>query len=378
LFLINSNYNCIINVTAIINKKMSFIYDTLSSVFNSRDLCASDDCIVNNNSGGGGGATLVAPLVDIAIITIFAREILEGCIIIGNYRTVIKKSPDFQDPVKQATALRTVTVSALWASLAAVVLAASLALGLFFAGKGLNKTSAEIIEGVSKVVAAVCVLQLSGKIPKWLGLYANKKDDKKTVLEMRSIKFNVAWNLWREVAECGVFLIPYMLGSSARSIPVSAVIGTVVGFAGGFFTYWASLNMKSTVGLAFFLANLTGWLAVGLFVGGMHYFELVLGKTPEVWYIDGEFWAHNRFPMVMLKVFGYTHKRTVLQIVCFWFWVCLTFGYHYYKFIQSEKIFEKRRLAKDVEAGSEEDCSEESQIHFENTNLDSVNKEVEC
>lgn len=249
-------------------------------------------------------------------------------------------------------------MSALWASIAAVLLATSVTLGLYFAGKSLDKTAAEIIEGVSKVVAAVCVLQLSGKIPKWLGLYANKKEDKDgnlSGLSNKSIKFNVAWNLWREVAECGVFLIPYMLGESARSIPVSAVIGTVVGFAGGFGTYWASQNMKNTFNLAFFLSNVMGWLAVGLFVGGMHYFELVLGKTPTVWYIDGEFWAHNRFPMVMLKVFGYTHKRTVLQMVCFWFWICLSFGYHYYKFDQSEKILTKRRAAaaatKDIEGG---------------------------
>ena len=291
--------------------------------------------------------------------TIFAREILEGCIIIGQYRTVIYKSPDFQDPIAQKVALRTVTMSALWASLAAVVLAASVTVGLYFAGKNFDNYTAEIIEGVSKVIAAFCVLQLSGKVPKWLGIYANKKENADGVVEgldTRSISFNVAWNLWREVAECGVFLIPYMLGDSARSIPVSAVIGTAIGLAGGFGTYWASNNMKSTLGVAFFLANLTGWLSVGLFMGGCHEFEEVWGMTPYIWKIGGDFWSHKRFPMVMIKVFGYSDKRTVLQCVTFWSWIIVAFAYHYYKWQQSEKIKAERAskvVKEDVESARE-------------------------
>jgi len=328
---------------------MSIILDALTNFFD-RDLCASDDCVVTGGDSSSAEGSAKAPLVDIAIATIFAREILEGCIIIGQYRTVIRKSPDFQDPVAQQAALRTVTMSALWASLAAVVLAASVTVGLYFAGKNFDNYTAEIIEGVSKVIAAFCVLQLSGKVPKWLGLYANKKENADGVVEgldTKSIRFNVAWNLWREVAECGVFLIPYMLGESARSIPVSAVIGTVIGCAGGYGTYWASNNMKSTLGVAFFLANLTGWLSVGLFVGGCHEFEEVWGMTPYIWKIAGDFWSHKRFPMVMIKPFGYSHKRTVLQCVTFWFWIILAFGYHYYKWNQSQKI-KAERAAKTV------------------------------
>ncbi len=285
------------------------------------------------------------------LATIFAREILEGCIIIGNYRTVIYKSPDFQDPVAQKAALRTVTMSALWASLFAAAIAAGLAIGLSVAGKQFDNRTAEIIEGVSKIVAAICVLQLSGKVPKWLGLYANKKENEDgTVsgLDQRSIRFNVAWNLWREVAECGVFLIPYMLGKTSKSIPVSAVVGIVVGIGGGYGTYWASQNMKSTKGLAFFLANLTGWLSVGLFMGGCHEFEEVYGMTPYIWKISGNdsFWSHKKFPMVMFKPFGYTHKRTVLQFCTFWAWIILAFGYHWYKYTQSEKLKAARAAGK--------------------------------
>lgn len=258
----------------------------------------------------------------------------------GQYRTVIFRSPDFQEETRQKKALRAVTMAAVWASLAAVVLAAGLTIGLYVAGKEMSHTTAEVIEGVSKLIASVCVLQLSAKVPKWLGLYFNPKANKDGVIEgldERSIRFNVAWNLWREVAECGVFLIPYMIGNSARSIPVSAAVGIVIGLAGGYGTYWAQQNLDDTRMLAFFLANLTGWLSLGLFVSGCHYMELVLGKTPILWQTDIPFWSTKNFPMVMIKVFGYTNKRTVLEFCTFWAWFLLAIGYHYRKYSQSEK-----------------------------------------
>jgi high-affinity iron transporter len=36
-----------------------------------------------------------------AVMTIFAREMLEGTIIMGQYRTVIQRSPEWQDPERQ-------------------------------------------------------------------------------------------------------------------------------------------------------------------------------------------------------------------------------------------------------------------------------------
>jgi hypothetical protein len=82
--------------------------------------------------------------------------------------------------------------------------------------------------------------------------------------------------------------------------------------------------------------------------------------TPYIWKIDGNFWSHKRFPMVMIKVFGYTHKRTVLQFVTFWIWVVVSFAYHYFKWTQSEKILANRRAGKDVEGGSAESFDDDS------------------
>lgn len=41
-------------------------------------------------------------------MTIFAREVLEGTVIIGQYRTVVQRSPEWQEPEKQKAGLKAI------------------------------------------------------------------------------------------------------------------------------------------------------------------------------------------------------------------------------------------------------------------------------
>lgn len=108
-------------------------------------------------------------IFDVAVATIFAREVLEGTIIIGQYRTVIKKCEDYEDEESRNEALKAVNQSALLASLVAILIVLAIAIPLGVTSKDLDDRVVEVIEGVSKVVAAICILQLSTKVPKWLG-----------------------------------------------------------------------------------------------------------------------------------------------------------------------------------------------------------------
>ncbi len=299
-----------------------------------------------------------------AVCTIFAREVLEATLIIGQYRAVIKKSPEFADEVKKNEALRAVTISALIASLAAIVLIIAIAIPLGLLSKDFDDRASNIIEGVSKIVAAICIGQLSIKWPKWLGYYASKKiKDGRLVegLSMKSIKFNVAWNIWREVAEVGVFLIPFFLDQDALiEIPLSSVIGIVVGLISGLGIYYASMNMEDKFWLTVFLSSITGLLSTGLFTGGMHKFEMVgWGSTPVVWKLEGKFWDQNRLPMTIFKPFGYSSTRTVLHMVCFWSWLFSLITLHYWKYKKSQEIFAQRKADEEAEAEREEILKEE-------------------
>ncbi|KAL3922661.1 MAG: hypothetical protein SGILL_002086 [Bacillariaceae sp.] len=293
----------------------------------------------------------MSQLLDFAVITIFAREVLEGGIIIGEYRTVILRSNWEGSDITQKQALRAVTVSALVAAFVAVVVCAAIAIPLAILSRDFDDKTAKLIEGASKIVAAICLLQLSLKFPKFFGLYYSKAQVKKikngelledslesTSLTLRSIRFNVSWNIWREVAECGVFLIPFFLtGEGIIAIPLSAVVGTLVGGVICLFIYYANSHFKSRVWLTVFTVGLFLLLSTGLFSGGCHKFEMVYGYTHIVWTLPGEFWSVDRLPMTIFKPFGYSDERTVLQIATFWGWLIFGLILHYLKYKRCRK-----------------------------------------
>mmetsp|Transcript_40113 Transcript_40113/g.96856 ORF Transcript_40113/g.96856 Transcript_40113/m.96856 type:complete len:368 (+) Transcript_40113:497-1600(+) len=290
-------------------------------------------------------------LIDFGIVTIFAREVLEGGIIIAEYRTVISRTNWDNAEITQKQALRAVTMSAIMATFVAIFICAAIAIPLAVLSRDFDDSTAMIIEGVSKIVAAICLLQLSMKMPKFFGLYYSKAQLKKmkageeldesldsTGISLRSIRFNVAWNIWREVAECGVFLIPYFLtGDGIVAIPLSAVVGTLVGGSIVALVIFANRRLKNTTWLTAFTVALFVVLSSGLFSGGCHKFEMVYGYTPIVYQIQGEFWSIEKLPMTIFKPFGYSDTRTVLQMVCFWGWMLFSLVLHYMKYRRCRK-----------------------------------------
>ena len=308
------------------NRKICF----LSNMFDSRLLQGSSSTPSSSND-----------LFNVAISVIFAREMLEGCIIILNYRSTISKNEEW-DAETKANALRTVTRSTVIAVSLAVLVVVVVAVALGVASKRLDDSAVLFIEGVSKVVASVCIAQLSLKIPVWLGIYwkvsvfpwknkDKKFDDEVEVLSFNEIRFNVIWNIWREVAECGFFLIPFFLGTGAKAIPLSALAGIAISSALGFGIYIANHRLENRVWLAVFMAGLTLFLSVGLFSGGFHEFEEIWGETTQVYSIKNPGWSDNSFPMVILEPFGYTSTRTVLQITTFWLFLSLGLMLHVLK-----------------------------------------------
>mmetsp|Transcript_6138 Transcript_6138/g.9573 ORF Transcript_6138/g.9573 Transcript_6138/m.9573 type:complete len:338 (+) Transcript_6138:137-1150(+) len=313
-----------------------------------------------------------------AVMTIFAREVLEGTVIIGQYRTVVKRTPEWQEPEKQKAGLKAINAAAGWASLVAIILIICVAVPLGLLSREFDEAVGDIIEGVSKVVAAFCILQLSLKMPKFLGVYASKKDKDgvEIGLTLKSIRFNVAWNIWREVAEIGVFLIPFFLeGEKAKAIPLSGIAGIVVGGILGAIIYYANKTLENKTWLAVFMATLLLFLATGLFTGGLHEFEEVWGMTQNVYnYRDaaGGFFNEKKLPMALVKPFGYSAKRSVLQIVSFWTFLAFGCALHFWKWLSTKKIREGEELAEaEKAAGVEEfDHQETTPIEEKNSGTD--------
>lgn len=292
-------------------------------------------------------------LFDFAVATIFAREVLEAALIIGEFRTIIFRAGNKLSEGEQQRLLRGIRQATIIASILAVIICAAVAIPLAVLSKDFDTKTATIIEGVSKLVASICILQLSLKLPQWLGIYKSRKVHISDAsidtfdLSLNSIRFNVAWNIWREVAECGVFLIPFFLnGEAALAIPLSAVVGSIVGFLVGWGIYYANGRMEKKGSLAVFSAGVLLLLSTGLFTSGCHKFEMVYGSTYVIWKLP-EFWGTDRLPMTIFKPFGYSDERTVLQMVCFWGWLIFGLLMHYRKW----------RITKEVRASIEANSS---------------------
>ena len=102
--------------------------------------------------------------------------------------------------VTEKDALSAITVACMAATALALFVIACVAVPLAILSEELDTTTAYIIEGVSKVVAGISLLQLSLKIPKMLEIYGscktrNHDDDQngETGLTLKNIRFNVAW-----------------------------------------------------------------------------------------------------------------------------------------------------------------------------------------
>jgi high-affinity iron transporter len=303
-----------------------------------------------------------AAYFDAAIASIFARELIEASVIIVNYRTLIRSAEHWNNAAEKNRALKAVTVSAILASLVAVVMVSIFAVVSGIVSSHLTERVLSIISGVSELVAAVAVLQLSIKIPVWLGLYenvsilpcrehpssfANHSLEEPAIAEvatitLQEIRFNVMLNLWREVAECGLFLIPFFIGGKVQAIPISALVGIVVALIVGGLLHLALNRTASKFYLALIMAMITGMFSVGLFVGAAHEFELLAGETQTIFVIQNPLFSGDSFPMLFFEPFGYTTSETVLQLVCFWCWLVLGCLLHFLKYRATKRSRERR------------------------------------
>ena len=135
------------------------------------------------------------------------------------------------------------------------------------------------------------------------------------------------------VAECGVFLIPFFLaGDELQAIPLSAVIGAIVGSLMGWAIYVANQRFVDKRALALLVCTLLLVSSAGLFTGGAHNIEVETTSTRTVWTLHGDFWSIDRLPMTVFKPFGYNDSRTVLEICTYWSWLALGVLLHIRKY----------------------------------------------
>merc|ERR1712151_153302 len=148
---------------------------------------------------------------------------------------------------EQRFRLKIVNQSTFIAAISALFMTACVAVPLGLLSRKIDTRVVAIIEGVSKLIAAIFIAQLSLKVPVWLDIYRKSEENFNLGSSIREMRFNIIWNIWREVAECGVFLLPYFFSGSAIAIPVSFLVGFAIGVIMGLIIYYANRRLKKKV-----------------------------------------------------------------------------------------------------------------------------------
>lgn len=164
-------------------------------------------------------------------------------------------------------------------------------------------------------------------------------------------------------------------GTGAKAIPLSAIVGIAISTVIGVLIYVGNNRMKHKGCLVFFMAALTLFLSVGLFVGGCHEFEEIArtGETRDVWVIENPAVSSDSFPFVLLKPFGWSSSRTVLQITTFWSWLALGCLLHFMKWRRTQWVI--RTYGDD---SSSDDLTDEiKSAGHDVKNADTVNETIE-
>ena len=282
------------------------------------------------------------------IATIFAREFIEAFVIVGNYRRLVQTSAWSDERKKQG--LKTIWLASAGALTVAFIMILATAVALSQARKKVDKNTIRIIEGVSKVVAGFTIATLCVKVPKWFeaygaGLVASKKmtaaKAAMDVLTFSELRFNVAWNIWREMAEIGVFLIPSFISTDGVAIPLSALSGIAIAVVFGGGIYLVSRQLTDKRYLAAFMSTVLGLLACGLFSYGCHEFEEVWGET-EVAYRMPPGFSHSQLPLAVIKPFGYSDHPTVLQLCTFYLFAAMLVLAHVRQWLKFKRMAAQR------------------------------------
>jgi len=276
--------------------------------------------------------------IDSSIACIVAREFLEGTMFVTSHFGAVLKSEKLeqQDKVEYYKRLTIFSAGGLLCGLAV-----SLGVGFglksaFESGRGFEaEVGMEAGEGVSKLIGAILVCKMMFKMPKWFGIsnygrvenqdyvVPNTLAPSDSLDSKEQMGFNLFWNIFREMAECGCFVaIEGFLNPKAyHSLGWSVMVGLAAAFA----TFVIiGLSMKysqgNTPGIV--CSIIVQMLAVGLFTGAAHAFEEVneMKYGKETGYVWG---GEDVDPEVndVVKVFRFFGLRGKFSEVEFGVWM---------------------------------------------------------
>lgn len=268
--------------------------------------------------------------VDSAIVTLIAREIFEGFMFTTTHVKAVTKNELLNEEEKKIC-LRRLWYGLALGGLAGLIISLSVGFALSAALHQIEDADwgIEIGEGISKAIAGIFVIDLSLKIPKWLGIsnYVQREEESVKAETGIMLSASLFWNVLREASEAGILTaITVLLASyNAETTVISVFVGIAAAIAGGGLIMFGILYFNRLAS-ALLATVITMMLATGLLVGAAHEFEEAFEHTQNT-HTDYIYEVEKGDPAyAVLKAMrwcGISNSLTVLTLIV---WVLTVVG----------------------------------------------------
>lgn len=208
-------------------------------------------------------------------------------------------------------------ITAITTSLITSASITGLGVALAETGNEIPESWIEMIEGVTKLMAAFVV----GKVAINYGkhVFHDIPIVTKSVaggLATIAVLGPVALNLMRETGEGALSSLSLIIQKQYGAIAFNAIPPALIG---GMYLQdrysCKGVNCGST-GYKYLLLAIFTTLGAGLCSSGLHEIEEIAGETPKVYSLgDSKYLSHKRLPLALLAPFGYRKDPTVLTVI---------------------------------------------------------------
>ena len=231
--------------------------------------------------------------VDPVVSTLIARELFEGAMFITTHVGAVVKSSILDEKEKRSY-LNQLYIGIASGLLVGVVISLAVCFSLAAALHQIERAEygIELGEGLSKAIAAIFVIDLCFKIPKWFEIsnYVPSEEERVQMTSKVFLSSSLFWNILRETCEAGILTgIVILLSESDASSAVGASVGVGIFCAivgGGSIALGAKYLNKYF--FALLATVIVMMLATGLMVGAAGSFEeanyIKTGQESEILY----------------------------------------------------------------------------------------------
>ena len=182
---------------------------------------------------------------DVAIATICAWLVPRLISRHRLYHRTLRRSPNWVsehvDGGSLEVAEKAVTRSMYIALASSLTIYTATAITLSLLTRDIDNRTSYIIVGLSNLVGAIFIFLLSYNAPQWLGVYSSiYSNGRRTPLgaSLDALCSKVRLHVFRTFFKVYPTMIPFFLGANAATIPVSVIVGCLVGFLLCLFGQW--------------------------------------------------------------------------------------------------------------------------------------------